>query len=141
MKKIVLVTTFVLIIFNCTDTNEREAVNYNINFKNSTDQILNITGYDNLDQLVLNYNINPNKINNSCSYQSEVFLGFSCEADSLVFLFQNGKGYSCSLIINDSNLCFLNKSPYIQDDFENLQGNTYEFEITQEDFNNAFDLP
>ncbi|MGV6827853.1 MAG: hypothetical protein ACWA45_00490 [Flavobacteriales bacterium] len=80
----------------------------------------------------------------NCVYSSEVFLGFSCDYDSLVFKFDNDKGYICSLRSNDnSNICFNSKNPYIfnDEDFISLGNNTFEFIVTQEDYENAYDLP
>ena len=71
-----------------------------------------------------------------------MFLAFSREADSSIFKFSNGKGYICTVLQNENNLCFQNKSPYDNLSFdESAENNQFQFVISQEDFENANDLP
>jgi hypothetical protein len=62
--------------------------------------------------------------------------------DSLVVKFSNGKGYICAFSPIGRELCFANRFPLNDDSsFVNLGNNVFEFIITQQDFDNALELP
>src|SRR5690606_7607993 len=56
----------------------------------------------------------------------------------------NGKGYICDVDNSDSNLCFQNKvslnDAYYEKDFT-LENGVHYYDITQEDYENAHELP
>lgn len=74
------------------------------------------------------------------NYNSVNFLGLFGNIDSIVIKFENNKGYSCTGELSN-NLCFQNKNAFDIEDFISLGNNAFEFEITQEDYDNAYDLP
>lgn len=141
---IYFIIVFILFI-SCTDRGERDEVNFNVSINNTSSMSVIIEGYAPNNDLVINsIIINPNSNGAECSYRSEIFDGYICGADSLVFKFSNGKGYICAgrITNNQPELCFPNKSPFGDDpSFVNLGNRNYQFIITEEDFTNAFDLP
>ncbi len=147
MKKtnfIWLLPIFLLILTisfcSCTDTNEQLG-NYSTVFRNASLQTLTIKGFDNQNNLVFENIVNSLENGQQCNYDAEVFLGFSCQADSLIFKFDNDKGFICVFLLENNNFCFLNKNPYDSTDYESLGNNNFQFTITQQDFENAFELP
>ena len=88
----------------------------------------------------------------TCTYYAEFFYGFSgCNQsntrsiDSIIIRFENDKGYTCidrnSGEVNQN--CIPKKSFFIENEqtFSKIGATDYEFLITQEDFENAFELP
>ena len=140
MRLIGLTYIFVtFLIFSCTD--EPDQREYKIVLTNNTATTVSLEIFDSRDILVSEYKISANENRESCSYFSESFLGFACLSDSIIFKFLDNKEYACALRENGSQFCFSNKNPFNSTDFNELDNNTYEFVITQEDFENAFDLP
>lgn len=98
----------------------------------------------NLDQLVDSLTLLPNesspdfvhsKINNQ-------FKGYF-HSDFLQVTFDNGKGYICDKK-ETTNLYFTTKDSPLYSDTPigfTVKGNIYTYEITQEDFAKAYDLP
>lgn len=86
--------------------------------------------------------IQPNSTETICYYTSTGFGGFLCAISGLEFRFENGKGYICikgTNFVNASDSCFLNmKDPLAP--MDNAEGNGTMFVITQEDFENAWEL-
>jgi len=79
------------------------------------------------------------------SYNAERYLRFGCDPQRLVFRFANGKGYNCYIqpdgFTNSSPLCFQNgKDPFLPDRLPDEDGPGSVTVITQEDFENAYDL-
>ena len=128
-------------ILSCTD--EPTLNNYNVAIKNSSLQTINILAYSS-DNLISNIILNDNETGLNCSYTDESFKGYKlieCEIDSIVFRFDNGKGY-ISDINNPSPFDFLNNNNLFGNSIKFIEtNNTYEFLITQEDYENAYDLP
>lgn len=140
MKKFIYIFILALSFYSCTDTNER-LDNFSTVFRNASLQTLTIKGFDNQNNLVFENIVNSLENGQQCDYDAEVFLGFSCQADSLIFKFENGKGFICVFLIENNDFCFLNKNPYDSNDYESLGNNNFQFSITQQDFENAFELP
>ncbi len=135
--------SMVLILISCTDKNERELMNFDVQFRNSSSNALNIKGFDSDNNMIFQDEVLNSESSTQCQSVTEVFNGFGCSLDSLVFSFDNDKGYICSKRASDtSNLCFSSKTPFGDDpSFVSLGNSTFEFVITQEDFDNALDLP
>lgn len=147
MKTLITILT-VLTFISCTDRNERPFQTRASRFKNTANQDLEIKGYNSQNVLVFEDLLANNQISEECIAHSELFLGIACKIDSIVFKFSNNKGYICAARITNTTpeLCFPNnKSPLGHDPFNpsfiNLGNNIYEFEVTQDDFDNAFVLP
>jgi hypothetical protein len=70
---------------------------------------------------------------------------FACEIAAFKYVFDNGKGYYCERSANNTNLselCFFNdKNPFSSSQRLPNNGNGVLFTITQEDFENARELP
>lgn len=143
MKTYIYFIIVFIIFVSCTDRGERDEVNFNVNINNTSSESLIIEGYaPNNDLVINNIIITSNSVGAGCNYTAEVFSGYICGADSLVFKFSNGKGYICDLRQSGNNLCFPNKTPFgDEQSFVNLGNRNYQFTINQEDFTNAFDLP
>jgi hypothetical protein len=117
--------------------------NYTVSFNNQSNDNLVINGYNRFDELQFFYVIEPNTSAGQVTYQAENFSGHQNFADSVVTRFSNGRGYICDLRENGNASCFLLRNPLLgfEEDFNSLGNNIFEFVITQEDFENAFDLP
>ena len=82
-----------------------------------------------------------------CSYTAEVNTLISeClqeGIDGIEIIFGNGTGYLCYMTnMSDNSLCFSgSKNPFNNDSYITVGNNQYEFIITEEDFNNAHELP
>jgi hypothetical protein len=145
MKRLKFVTLLaVLFLINCTS--EPDEQTYTSRFRNNSNSAIMITGFNFPSDLVFDETVSVDGLSTNCVISSEAFLGISCSIDSLVIRFENDKGYICAKIGansvgNPNQFCFLNKSPFDSLSFQDLGNNTFEFEITQEDFDNAFDLP
>ena len=118
-------------------------------FRNESGGQIRIIGYNVDNQAEYTHDLENNTASPLCEIPSPVFLGSNCVADSIVFRFQNNKGYICSTRLNNSqNLCFEgDKSPFGGGEAENevfyrkVSSNTFEFIITESDLENAFELP
>ena len=141
MKKIVLLIVG-LLIYSCTS--EDDINTYNFSLKNSSNEPFILEIIDTENNTIESLTILPNHSYN-CIYSSEVnsaFFGCDENTYSYRITFDNNKGYMCN-ILNDSSLCFQSKNPLVfnDDNFNILINNSYEFEITQEDYENAHELP
>ncbi len=142
MKKSIYFFIAFALFVSCTDRGERDEFNYNVSINNSTTVSLVIEGYaPNNDLIINNLIINSNATGADCNYQAELFSGYICGVDSLIFKFPNGKGYICDLRQSGNNLCFPNKFIFSEEGFTELTNKNYQFVITEEDYNNAYDLP
>lgn len=145
MKYFIKILLISILITNCTA--EEDETNYVASINNSSNVTLNIKGYNNaLNQLEYNFDLGSMNNGGEVNYSSSSFAGYVSGADSLVFTFPNNKGYICVVRTaenaNTANqLCFSNKSPFDSTSFQDLGNNTFEFVITQDDFDNANDLP
>ena len=131
-------------------TSEPDVFEYNIKTLNSSNHSFTFELYVN-GELFETTVIDPSSLR-ECSYPAEFFRGFSgCSnnqtksVDSLVIRFDNGYGYLCSArnlpMVNME--CFISKKLFRADNttFQKLGETEYLFEIVQEDFENAFELP
>ncbi len=98
MKKNILLITIILVFLNsCTD--EPELNTYTVSILNRSNENITLKAYKEtelLEELILPTNESGLK----CKYSKETFLGYSltdCAIDSLVFEFDNGKGYISSI--------------------------------------------
>ena len=126
---------------SCTD--EPDQHNFSVSIKNDSDSVIEIKCFSE-KTLQIQKNLNPGESSKICDYTSESFFGLSgCEKDSLVIEFSNSRGYIDKRIGNNQNEYRFSddKSIFIQGIGFKNSGNDYEFIITQEDFDNAFDLP
>ena len=142
IKKFVAIIVFLQFILSCTEEGKFET--YHFYIKNNTNQVINIITYNNNVEID-NININSNQRGLNCSYEESFFSGYNpnfCDFDSIKIVFPNDKGYMCN-ISGSNNLCFENGATLfsINEKFIFNQENTYEFTITQEDYENANDLP
>jgi hypothetical protein len=88
--------------------------------------------------------ITPNSEISICDYYLGFYAGFACEIEAFKYVFDNGKGYFCERGANTNNvseICFFNdKNPFASNRLPN-NGSGVLFTITQEDFENARELP
>ena len=126
-----------LIVFSCTDTNEETNQNFSINIKNQSLNTLTFEGWKESEMIYEEIILNNSFYRTN--YSSVNFLGLFGNIVSLVIKFENNKGYLCTGELSD-NLCFQNKNAFDIEDFVSLGNNAFEFEINQDDFDNANDL-
>lgn len=143
MKKYIYIYILFILFASCTDRSERDEVNFNVKINNTSSEYLIIEGYaPNNDLVINNVVISSNSIGAECNYRAEIFSGYICGADSIVFKFPNGKGYICDLRQSGNIFCFPNKTPFGNEaSFVNLDNRNYQFLITEDDYINAYDLP
>jgi hypothetical protein len=145
MKYFIKILLLSILLTNCTS--EEEEFNYTASITNMSNTALNIKGYNSaLNQLEYDFDLDSMISGGEVNYSSPSFGGYVSGADSLVFTFPNNKGYLCVVrTAENSNtanqFCFSNKSPFDSTSFEDLGNNSFEFIITQDDFDNANDLP
>ncbi|MGB5942568.1 MAG: hypothetical protein WBG71_06770 [Leeuwenhoekiella sp.] len=135
--KFLFVVAFGLI--SCTV--EPELEEYTSVILNRSQNNLEILGFDSRGSLVFEDVLQVNQSSKKCSSQSETFLGIGYGIDSIVIKFSNEFGYSCSFQSEQTQLCIPSKSPFVRASFEEIEKNTFQFTINQEDFENAFELP
>jgi hypothetical protein len=146
-QKINILTILLLSILLTSCTSEEEEFNYGASISNLSDVTLNVKGYNGaLNQLAYDFDLESMNSGGNVNYSSPSFGGYISGADSLIFTFPNSKGYICVVRnIGNSDIvdqfCFSNKSPFDSMSFQDLGNNTFLFEITQDDFDNAFELP
>ena len=134
----------IVLLVSCTT--EEELSEFSLTTLNSSNESLTIEIYD-IGGLFQSVALEPNSMS-ECNYSSRIFRGFSqCNnsergIDSVIIRFQNGKGYCCKSSL-DNVFCLAAKELFVNnpETFEQLGEREYRFTITQEDFDNAFDLP
>ena len=150
MRWLTLAAFAVTMIWGCTD--EEDSIDFKTTYRNESGSNVTVTGYNVDNEIEFTYSLSDGEASQICEIPSPVFLGSDCAADSIIVRFQNNRGYICSIRLSDTeNLCFPNdKSPFGGGDggrgtvpsfYRKVAENTFEFLITQEDFENAFDLP
>ncbi|PRX14426.1 hypothetical protein [Nonlabens ulvanivorans] len=149
MKFIQLVFWMVLFTTILSCTKEENLSTFSIKIDNTSTSTVKLiyknSNGEEIDMIVVN-----SMDSYDCNYVSENFQSlrlcrnqeFFTNLSEVVFLFENNKGYSCQIM--DNGFCFT-------DDRNNVVGssgagfelvdNVYIFKITQQDFDNAFDLP
>jgi hypothetical protein len=144
MKKI-LVLIIGFLVFSCTG--EEDLQTYTSNIRNTTTSNISVRGIRFPNDVVFDETINVNSSSSNCVISASTFRGLSCGIDSLVIRFDNNKGFICGFRNADSGedfnqFCFSdNRTPLDGIYFNDLGNNTFEFVITQDDFDNANDLP
>lgn len=138
--KSIILFSIILTGWSCTD--EPDLLNYTTTIRNSSGENFTVRGFNVPNELIVNANIDDGQSLEACTASSEVFLGLGCGIDSLIIEFENGKGYICANRPNANAFCF-GKSPLIgiESNFNQIDDNSFEFMITQQDFENAFELP
>jgi len=138
-----IIISFSLLVTILSCSTEEKEKKYVVSFRNSSESAVTIKGYNtNSGVLVSEINLLPENVGGQIIYFSPSFGGYINGSDSLVFKFQNDRGYICT-VYGEQSLCFDEITPLfgVESYFNNLGNNTFEFEITQEDFENVFELP
>jgi hypothetical protein len=142
MKRLIFLFFITSIILSCT-TEPKES-EFSLFIKNNSEQSINVKSYLNGTFISESDLFSGNRSFN-CIYNSEFFLGYkltSCSIDSLVLKFSNNKGYISSINYISTYDFPDDMSPFgASSKFIDLGNNVYEFEITQEDYENSFELP
>lgn len=143
MKKKITLILIIISIISCTDRGERPLAEYKMIVKNETNQsfLLKIT-YGTTE--LFNQNILPNSSTTICSRTIDNHsYGFTCGFANMELRFPNDKGYRCSNIENsDNTLCLSNgRNLLAQIGYIDIGNNSFEFKITQDDYDNAYILP
>lgn len=147
MKKILTLIILIFSIASCTDRGERPLVEYKMFVKNETNQsfLLKIT-FGTTE--VFSQNIPPNSSSQLCSFFDETIPTsgyYACGLNrNMELRFPNNKGYRCSnnLESGDNSLCLNNNRNLLgQVGYVNQGNNSFEFKITQDDYDNAYMLP
>lgn len=129
-----------MLTWSCTD--EEDDIKFKSAYRNESTVSLKIMGYNSSNEEVYNYSLMPGERGIYCETLAPSFGGANCGADSIFVRFENGRGYICVSRPNANEFCFEN-SPLtgVKSDFNEVSPNTFEYVITQEDFENAFELP
>jgi len=141
MKNLLLLLILV-IVSSCTG--EEDEFNYTVSFKNETQVVLDISIYEPDNDLNNSFQVLPLSNGGEVTNSSPTFLGYVGGGDSIVLRFPNQKGYICDARANEDIYCFQDsRNPLVgfEPYFNNLGNNVYEFVVTEEDFENAFELP
>ena len=142
MKKVIFILT-VMFIYSCVS--ETPQYNYTVSLRNESQNVLTVAAINDKNEIVFQQILNPMESSENCTYVWETFQGFNCSSiDSISVVFDNGKGYACDMRFNNivTEYCFSEKNPFSgSSSFSDLGNKQYEFIITEEDFNNAHDLP
>jgi hypothetical protein len=136
-NSIILIATVVLV--SCTGS-EKSFPRQNLKFKNDTSQKIDVNCYLQ-NELKYSEEINANEYGTDyVVIQAPQFFNFSGVCDSISIKFSSNEGYLCSF--NHNSKCFPSKASPLngtENDFIK-EGNTYIYDITEEDYQNAFDL-
>lgn len=127
----------------CTDRGERPLVEYKMIVKNETNQSISLKITDGTTEL-FNQNILPNNSKTICSRIIDNHsYGFTCGFADMELRFPNNKGYRCSNMISNNNTLCLNNDRNLlkQIGYIDIGNNSFEFKITQDDYDNAYILP
>jgi len=141
MNKIIVILALAFLI-SCT-TEEKALDYYEIIFKNNSQVDFNIKIYNKDGTTEMNQNVSHSAVTNSIQRSNKGFGGFNATIDSIVVRFANGKGYKCvDFWGSTDSKCFLSKSSPLSDDVTSFvkDGSTYIYIVTEQDFQNAFDL-
>jgi hypothetical protein len=142
MKKLLIISSIILASASCSGP-EPDLIEYKVSIFNQTTQSLIIEGYTVFNELKFEIEIPSGERGGMINYPADTFLGYRNKSDSIVTKFSNGKGYICADRELANSRCFNGRSPLSTSeiDFIILGNNSFEFVITQEDFDNAFELP
>ena len=142
MQKRLIVKALILIsLIGCTD--EPKEINFEVGVKNESNQPIEVEAFEK-GISIYQLNLNHGQKGPKCNYVDEKFRGMLynyCGIDSLTIKFNNGLGY-ISTSNNLPEYSFSNKkNPLLPNRGFKINGNSYEFIISQEDFDNAHILP
>jgi hypothetical protein len=149
MKNINFLLLFIFggyLVLSSTSCVEEELFRYEAIVQNNSSQNVKIYTYPLVefppsDSVI----ITPNSEISICDYYLGFYAGFACEIEAFKYVFDNGKGYFCERGANTNNvseICFFNdKNPFSSSQRLPNNGNGVLFTITQEDFENARELP
>ncbi|MEX0363279.1 MAG: hypothetical protein AB3N10_20055 [Allomuricauda sp.] len=133
-----MITAFILA---CTD--EPNQTNFMVSVKNISSSTMRIEAFEK-KSIVFQEDLSTGENSSSCNYTDENFRGIFqnyCGIDSMVVKFNNQQGY-ISINNNLGDFNFSNKrNPLLPNGGFEIKGNIYEFLVTEEDFENAFELP
>ena len=136
-----MIYIMIVLLLSCTD--EPNESNFNVSVKNASTELLEVEAYRQA-KIVFSTDLSPNENSPSCGYVDENFRGIFiayCGIDSITFKFSNNRGY-ISTDTNSGDFNFSStRNPLLPNGGFQKSGSTYEFFITQEDFENAFELP
>ncbi len=130
-------------LFSCIDGEDGKYKKSNLLIKNESLHDIFITTYSN-EQLNDSIVLGNNQSALNCNYMGTGALGYQyCEIDSIKFTFNNNKGYICVFGRGDNSFCFPSgETPFESNPKFVKKGNrVFEFTITQEDYENAQELP
>ena len=133
--KVLFFLIAIFLLSSCTGTEEISSPNLRI--RNSSSKKVIIQCYIN-SILEINEEINPNAF--GVKYPvSSASIGFGA-FDSIIIKFSSNKGFICTKLEN--SICFPNRPSPLANDINDYlkEGNTYTYIITEEDYQNAFDL-
>ena len=134
MRKIFLILIIISFTACIPSENEEIIYQYNVIIRNISN--LNLIAYNENNEEMFQSLLAPFTSYEGCNYRSIKFIGFVYK---LIFEFENSRGYICKRKI-DTSLCFSDKNPFKESSFNNINNNTYEFIVNQEDFVNALDI-
>ena len=129
---------FFIVLLSCTGKNEDTTEDFSIVLKNGSSSTVRFEGWGLSKKKIEEVVTDNSPI--TIAYTNEAFKGLFGKVDSIVFKFENGKGYICTGEPSDE-ICFENRNAFDKEGFIDLNKNRYEFVITQEDFENAHNLP
>lgn len=148
MKNLVYIISVLVMLFSCTDQNEPETYNFSVYLKNNSTHTIHVEHYfSTTGTLFDSYTISSTEQSENCDYVAERFRGLNynfCSGDSVVLKFDNGRGYINKFVgIEDIYGFSGNRHLFGQQEngFTDKGNNIFEFEITEEDYENAHELP
>jgi hypothetical protein len=141
MKSLLLMILCV-VLAGCTDQTERSPIEYSLYFNNKSTSAVTVKAFFQ-GNLAFEDVIPSNQTSDRSFYVSEVFMGFRTW-DSIVLTFQNDKGYICTshnIPTSSNGQCLQGRENilFTTTDFV-MEDNSYYYSITEEDYQNAFQL-
>jgi hypothetical protein len=140
MKKTLFVLILLLFISCIVEPGVAER---QIRVANQTTELVTLKIKNQYDQFTT-YDIKPNTSSQICIYTAEGNFGsLQCDMKAMELRFPNKKGYKCSNEDNVENtFCFSSdRNLLLNKGYKEVDKNTFEFNIIQEDFTNAYTIP
>ena len=148
MKNLVLLIVLSLCFISCST--EEKIYLQQTSFRNTSQSPLHIiiTGdlkNSNRNDTIINQTLQMGESTDLLTYYDNGFIGFNFDFKYMKIEFiNNNRGYVCSDNITE-NQCFINKYSPISDSSSTLgftlENGIYYYDITQEDYENAHELP
>lgn len=143
MRQLTFLFVLLLLTYLTACTDEPNQTNFMVSVKNSSNNPATMEAYSEKNVVFIKV-LGNGKNSPLCTYVDENFRGMFvnyCGIDSVAIKFNNGKGY-ISTKNNSGDFNFSNKrNPLLPNGGFKANGNIYEFIVTQQDFENAFELP